>query len=478
MRVDGLSDSALFSSFKLSVSSVDSGTDRQDRADSYSSQKISLNRNYNIFGRIEENIFERFRDKSLLTGNISEASKALSGDSSEGGAEDKRLSEELKEEVLIVNHQNESSVFIRNADDLLYKGGADSMEISGSERVSVELKGDDKDVFISDSADIHVKTDAGDDQFYINDSKKVAVYSDEGDDSVSLFSSSDAVINSGSGADRVDIYNSDNVAVNGGIGDDNVNVLNSHNLYLNGGGGDDKLTAHGLSNSEIYGGDGNDKIDINFVENTRIQCGSGDDEIKLDFVRNVLITGGSGDDSITTGLSENVSVIGGRGDDTIYGFGIIDGGRGDDNISASGLIRGGTGDDYISLREPMTIEMAGSRSFENTVYYSYGDGYDIVNSKGVDSRLDMSGISSEDVIIKEYFNEDTGYNEMSVQMKDGSGSISFVSEKDPEMASLYENAAKIKEQMNSWLGVDEEVKVKEVRFTPEQIRFSDKIVQF
>jgi len=67
---------------------------------------------------------------------------------------------------------------------------------------------------------------------------------------------------------------------------------------------------------------------------------------------------------------------------------------------------------------------------------------------------------------------------MSVQMKDGSGSISFVSEKDPEMASLYENAAKIKEQMNSWLGVDEEVKVKEVRFTPEQIRFSDKIVQF
>jgi Ca2+-binding RTX toxin-like protein len=91
------------------------------------------------------------------------------------------------------------------------------------------------------------------------------------------------------------------------------------------------------------------------------------------------LTGGSGDDTLQ-GNGGNDRLIGNSGDD------LLDGGAGND------ILTGGLGNDTLDLDNHTSTD---------TVFYSFGDGYDIVNRfvRGrVGDQLSFSGIAHIDVV--------------------------------------------------------------------------------
>jgi len=148
--------------------------------------------------------------------------------------------------------------------------------------------------------------------------------------------------------------------------------------------------------------------------------GSGDDIINGHGVLN----GGAGNDTI----SGNGTINGGDGNDILTGNGVLTGGSGDDIINVShGAVVGGEGDDHIILiRKNLTIGKS------SDVGYRRGDGHDTVVTNGRSVTVKMKDVAKDDVDIVESVNGETGYDELTVNMKDGSGSISFISNKDHE----------------------------------------------
>jgi len=262
-------------------------------------------------------------------------------------------------------------------------------------------------------------------------------------------------IDGGSGNDRIAGIG-DNTILLGGSGHDMITAWGS-NIFMSGGSGNDDITS--LGSNTIYGGSGDDRI-MNGSSESVIYAGSGDDIITSFDVK--FADGGSGDDFV----KGNGELHGGIGDDIIEGTGHIYGGEGDDIIMANGQISGGTGDDFINLKQ-MTSLAYYADPFDNVIKYEKGDGSDVVNSKGERSILDMSSISRDDVNISESFNEETGYNEMTVTMKDGSGQVKFVSEKLPELGPKKIGNLIALDLGHSYKTLDE------ATFVPDKIIFAD-----
>ena len=176
-----------------------------------------------------------------------------------------------------------------------------------------------------------------------------------------------------------------NVTVYGGAGDDliyngwfgsnsillgesdNDSIFSyASNSLLKGGSGNDYLYS-GEGGSTLIAGSGNDNILVEKYSKstsdsyTLIDAGAGDDNINLYSVKSSTINGGAGNDTInSTGHSNRI--FGGDGNDYIKG-------GGSKNTSAE-TISGGKGDD--------TIEVSNGTSGYARIYYSEGDGDDVI----------------------------------------------------------------------------------------------------
>jgi len=323
----------------------------------------------------------------------------------------------------------------------------------------------------------------------------VIVDGSEGNDEIRAKDLINSKLNGGNGDDAFYLSNISNSSVDGGEGDDIINIDHAKNVEVNGGAGNDEIYINKTSvrlhvlepwevplqdnspKSYIDGGEGNDTI-IMQSQQSIIDGGTGDDIIR----GAGIIDGGKGDDIINgSGI-----VRGGEGDDTISGYGTISGGTGDDIIRGSGLIKGdegndiingagiisgGTGNDIINLISTLRLDdYSGSA---NIIQYEKGDGHDIVNIANQDTILDMRSISKDEVDILESVNENTGYKELTVTMKDGSGSVTFISNNENDL--LYANAAKVRNALEEQ-GLIPETPDKPVTFIPEYIHFSDGVV--
>jgi Ca2+-binding RTX toxin-like protein len=332
---------------------------------------------------------------------------------------------------------------------------------------------------------------------------------------------------------RKDNYNT--VNIDGGDGNDTIEASDLVNSKLEGGKGNDKFNLYNVYDSQIDAGEGNDTINIDHASNVTVDAGDGNDVIKISNMSRRLhvfnpleavfkddsvttyVDGGSGNDTITVITGQKSMLIGGAGNDTIRGYGEIDGGSGDDIISGQGNIKGGTGNDTISgygtvsggegddiisgsglikgdagndiinavgiinggtgndiINLISTIRLDNYSGSANIIQYAKGDGHDIVNIANQDTILDMRSISKDEVDIIESINENTGYKELTVNMKDGSGSVTFISNNNND--ALYANGVKVKHTLEEqgFLPVTPD---KPVTFIPDYIHFSDGVVK-
>ncbi len=308
------------------------------------------------------------------------------------------------------------------------------------------------------------------------------------------------------------------VIVDGGDGNDEIRAKDLVDSKLNGGKGDDTFYLSNIRNSSVDGGEGDDEINIDHAKNVSIDAGAGNDIINItsdkyrahivspaeaamnDSSSRLYVNGRSGDDTISVFGTKTI-IMGGDGNDIISGYGIIDGGTGDDIINGQGIVKGGEGEDTISgygtisggngddiirgsglikgdegndiINLISTIRLDDYSGSANIIQYEKGDGHDIVNIANQDTILDMRSISKDDVDILESINENTGYKELTVNMKDGSGSVTFISNNENDL--LYANAAKVRNALEEQ-GLIPETPDKPVTFIPEYIHFSDGVV--
>lgn len=331
-------------------------------------------------------------------------------------------------------------------------------------KVDVETGDGDDTINASELVDSKLSSGKGDDKFRLRNVYNSYIDSGDGDDEVTIGNARNVTIDTGSGDDEVRIDNtkflitrirvlepgevvyvdrSPKSTVFGGAGDDKISILGGYS-YISGGAGNDNLKGYGVVN----GDEGDDTI-----------SGSGSG----------TVSGGSGNDVISG--SGNVS--GGTGDDIINASGVVNGDEGNDTITGAGIISGGTGNDMITIK--MGLNFGGYGGDASIVRYNRGDGHDIVNVENNDTILDMSSISKEEVDVVETFNEKTGYRELSVTMKDGSGSITFVSNNKND--ELYANGIKVKQTLEEQ-GLIAVTPDKAVTYLPQSIQFSDGSVQF
>lgn len=150
-----------------------------------------------------------------------------------------------------------------------------------------------------------------------------------------------------------------------------------------------------------------------------------------------VVTGGSGDDTI----NGHGVLNGGLGNDTISGNGTINGGPGNDILSGNGVLTGGSGDDIINVSHGAVVGGEGDDRIilirkkltigkSSDIGYRRGDGNDTVITNGRSVTVKMKDIAKDDVDIIENANAETGYDELTITMKDGSGSIAFISNND------------------------------------------------
>jgi len=347
-----------------------------------------------------------------------------------------------------------------------------------------------------------VDVETGDSDDTINASELVdsKLSSGKGDDKIRLSNVYNSYIDSGDGNDTVTIGNARNVTIDTGSGDDTVNIYQGKHSTINAGDGNDEVTIDNTKflitrirvlepgevvyvdrspKSTVFGGAGDDKISI-LGENSYISGGSGNDTLRGHGVINGdegddtingsgTVSGGSGNDVISG--SGNVS--GGTGNDIINASGVVNGDEGNDTITGAGIISGGTGNDMVTIK--MGLNFGGYGGDASIVRYNRGDGHDIVNVENNDTILDMSSISKEEVDVVETFNGETGYRELSVTMKDGSGSITFISNNKHD--ELYANGIKVKHTLEEQ-GLIAVTPDKAVTYLPQSIQFSDGSMHF
>jgi hypothetical protein len=181
---------------------------------------------------------------------------------------------------------------------------------------------------------------------------------------------------------------------------------------LSTGAGDDKVTINATRAYAVTSGAGNDTISIKTKDDGKsgsstpsvlgVGAGDGNDTVNIDAHGVVMaVSGEAGNDTVNV-KSDSLAfgIYGGEGNDTVtvdaqYAVN-IDGGSGNDtvNVKASSIfgVGGGTGDDVIN------IDNSGNEAAQ--VFYSQGDGKDVINSNGAVSinlftadgtkKLDMS----------------------------------------------------------------------------------------
>ena len=181
--------------------------------------------------------------------------------------------------------------------------------------------------------------------------------------------------------------------VSTGAGNDKVAINATRAYAVTSGGGNDtisiKTTDDGKTNSStptvlgVGAGDGNDTINIDahgVVMAVSGEAGNDTVNVKTDSLA-FGVYGGEGNDTVNVDAKYAVNIDGGSGNDTV-------------NVKASSIfgVGGGTGDDIIN------IDNTGNEAAQ--VFYSQGDGKDVINSNGAVSinlftadgtkKLDMS----------------------------------------------------------------------------------------
>ncbi len=229
--------------------------------------------------------------------------------------------------------------------------------------------------------------------------------SDRGD-SMLVEEVSGVTINAKDGDDKVYLEDADGVALNMGDGDDQVSMKDS------------------VKNAAANMGDGDDTVNVYGAKGVVVSGDSGDDSVNVESGEDVYISGGSGNDTINITQAVNLTIDGGDGDDQIIlkegQFGDISGGSGSDVINGAGNIAGGTGNDFISLHRAYSSETYSV--VQTKLTYNIGDGHDVVSGADGNTTIELNGISSKDVEIKEEVGK-SGKREKVISMKDGSGSI-------------------------------------------------------
>ncbi|MBR5914785.1 MAG: hypothetical protein IKZ58_10580 [Selenomonadaceae bacterium] len=275
----------------------------------------------------------------------------------------------------------------------------------------------------------------------------------EGNDTINVEASQTAVFVYG-GDDEVwnglgsnyDSY--DQVTIVGGSGSDTIvsgyGRNSSDSVSIVGGADNDNLTVKG-NNSTISGDDGNDNIDI--YGNINYASGGIGDDYLINSGDSNTILGDSGNDTIYGGSGSYVFIDGGAGNDTIRSIGgsgvTINGGMGDDYLinnsrNKDGLIIGGDGNDYFMIYGSATvnagagndtIDMVSNGSVNAVIYYSNGDGNDIIHGFDTNDTLLIAGTD---------YSTSTISNELFVNVNDivvtaGTGKITLVGAADKSL---------------------------------------------
>ncbi len=279
--------------------------------------------------------------------------------------------------------------------------GAETLDIHGTEEVSLQTLGGSDSVQVGDLSGTDVRTLVIDTGAGDLKSDSVALTGAATNDVISVqvsTASSVRVLDGANGVVVTTVVSSldatDHLSVNGGAGDDSIvitapsGVLSAATITAMGGDGADTLTGSngddvlvgGLGLDSVAGGGGNDTIIWTLgdgldtvdggagVDTLVIQGGAGDDTLAVTAMAGSLVSnvetieldGGAGNDTVTGG--DNHVVSGGDGDDRIsfHGADTVDGGAGNDiitgvagqvsSLNGSGnLLHGGAGNDSISL---------------------------------------------------------------------------------------------------------------------------------
>ncbi len=433
MIISGAGNSQNYSFFNVNQSGNQKTPEAYVNTDKYIPSVSDTSATYNMFGNIQKNIFDSFANENSFMSGIREVfdtveNKALSAkDLVDAAAE----SEEFEKEGSWLAKTTDGRIYLFGARNAYFRdgGGNANVGIIGGENV------------VYDAGN-------GNNITTVYGSSGVVSMSGNGNDTYNIFYTDSAIINSGAGNDSFRIVSSDGVDIDTGDGDDKVYIRHSSDVRISTGSGNDTIAIDDKSSSVVINsGDGNDIITSS---SGIIDAGKGDDIIHA----SGIINGGDGNDTIdASGM-----VYGDDGDDVISGGGIVYGGSGSDEINWNGYISGGTGNDHISLRSSLAER-------DNIISFQKGDGNDVINTRGEDVIVDMSTLSINDVEISQYINEDTGLEEMKITLKDGSGSMTFASDK--HLAEMHENAVAFGKQMG-WTPTKESIS-----FIPSQIVFAD-----
>jgi hypothetical protein len=192
----------------------------------------------------------------------------------------------------------------------------------------------------------------------------------------------------GSGNDNIDIQAARAYAVTSGAGDDtlSITVSGSNTSGRSRHHGQDHGNSHLPTVMGVGAGDGNDTINIDAKGVVMAVSGeAGNDTVNVK--TNALafgVYGGDGNDNVNVDAKLAVGIDGGAGNDVV-------------NVKASSIfgVSGGTGNDVIN------IDNTGKEQAQ--VFFSQGDGQDVINSNGAVSinlftadgtrKLDMSAAS-------------------------------------------------------------------------------------
>ena len=242
-------------------------------------------------------------------------------------------------------------------------------------------------------------------------------------DSISLLSGAQNNLieyTTGDGKDIVSGFNEDDtLRIGGGTGTYSTQTVGDDVIVNVGKGSVRLLHATSLSAVNIDGVKSESSLENNFIyipesldaysntlDGVTIAAFSGDKSI-TNTSSNVRIHVGTGKNTINT-ESNNVTVIGGNGNDKIDTKGdnvTIDAEDGDDSITGDGddvTITGGKGDDQISLS---------GRSQGNLIYYTAGDGNDIISGFKLNDTLSIA---------EDNFSRTTVDNDIVVKIGEGS----------------------------------------------------------
>ncbi|WP_132870907.1 hypothetical protein [Seleniivibrio woodruffii] len=398
--------------------------------DKYTPSITNTSNIYNMFGNIQKNIFDSFASESSFMNAVrgvfdNVENKVLTSDTLTQAA---KISDEFSKqgEWLSISHDG-THASIRDAEIVYYEGNEQSISISHSKNIVLNVTKGSRDIDIFSSDNVISSTGDNSDRLSVSGSKNVIINSGGSNDGIGVLNSNNVIANAGNGDDRIFFVKTSDAVINSGAGNDIETISSSSDVVLNSGTGSDYTEIHESSGVVVNSGMGDDSISILNSNKIVLNGDQGNDVINVEHSANAIIDGGDGDDIITVNASTNT---------------IVDGGAGNDTITASGIISGGTGDDYIKLYHSIFEKDA---KVQDVIKYSKGDGNDIVEGVTDDTVIDLNGISVDEYDITESRNEG-GTRVKTLTMKDGSGSITLVyngradNVKKQDNSELYGNA--------------------------------------